>query len=230
MQRFSAAGKQITVYPSVTAGAPLVVLNTFGGEGSQVYDALRQTSNPSCTLAVIGGLDWGHDMAPWDCPPLAPGADPCTGGADEYLELLLGTILPEVESRLSVPPAWRGIAGYSLGGLFALYALYRTDLFARAASVSGSLWYPGLPAFVQEHAMLRRPDCLYFSVGDRECRTRNPYLQTVQQNTELLAAHFQAQGIRTKFVLNPGGHGKHAARRTADGIFWMLNPDETANP
>ena len=230
MYTFSVEGKTVSVYPCKTPGSPALYLNTFGQEEPQVVAALGKLHLPDFSLIVLSGLDWNRDMAPWDAPPVFTNGAPCTGGADEYLELLLGTILPEVESRLSVPPAWRGIAGYSLGGLFALYALYRTDLFARAASVSGSLWYPGLPAFVQEHAILRRPDCLYFSVGDRECRTRNPYLQTVQQNTELLAAHFQAQGIQTKFVLNPGGHGKHAARRTADGITWLLNPDETANP
>lgn len=37
-----------------------------------------------------------------------------------------------------------GIAGYSLAGLFALYALYKTDVFTRVASMSGSLWFPGI--------------------------------------------------------------------------------------
>ena len=62
-------------------------------------------------------------------------------------------------------PRWRGIAGYSLAGLFAVYALYRTDVFARAASVSGSLWFPGFREYVFSHTPLCRPDCVYFSLG-----------------------------------------------------------------
>lgn len=222
MHKFSVSGRAVTVYPAGQGGAPLVVLNTFGGEGGQVSAALQQMGSLPCTLAAVSGLAWNRDMAPWDCPPLAPGAEPCTGGADEYLVQLLGTILPEVESRLAAPPAWRGIAGYSLGGLFALYALYRTDVFARAASISGSMWYPGLLEFVRQHPLKRPPDRLYFSVGDRECRTRNPYLQRVQANTEQLAAWYRDLGIHCRFELNPGGHGKHAARRTAQGIAWIL--------
>lgn len=222
MRKFSVSGRTVTVYPTGQDGAPLILLNAFGGEGGQVYAALRQAGSPPCTLVAVSGLDWGRDMSPWRAPALAPGEAPFAGGADEYLPQLLGTILPKAESRLAAPPAWRGIAGYSLGGLFALYALYRTDVFARAASVSGSLWYPGLLEFVQRHPLKRRPERLYFSVGDRECRARIPCLQSVQANAEWLAGYYRAQGIDACFTLNPGGHGSHAARRTAAGIAWLL--------
>ena len=39
---------------------------------------------------------------------------------------------------------YHAIAGDSMAGLFAVYALYRTQVFSRVASASGSLWYPGL--------------------------------------------------------------------------------------
>lgn len=223
VRKFTAAGKTVAVYPAVAPGAPLVVLNTFGGEGGQAAAALRQAGSPPCTLVAVSGLDWSRDMPPWDAPPLAPGEAPFAGGAGEYLDRLLGTILPKAESGLALPPAWRGIAGYSLAGLFAVYALYRTDVFCRAASVSGSLWYPGLLEFVQGHAPKRLPERLYFSVGDRECRARSPSLQRVQANAEWLARFYRAQGVETCFVLNPGGHSSHAARRTAAGIAWLLD-------
>ena len=81
-------------------------------------------------------------MAPWDIPPISKNDTPCTGGADSYLDLLLSKIIPEAERQLRGTPVWRGIAGYSLAGLFAVYAMYQTGAFSRIASMSGSLWFP----------------------------------------------------------------------------------------
>ncbi len=36
----------------------------------------------------------------------------------------------------------------AISGLFALWALYRTDFFAGAVSASGSVWFPGFREFV----------------------------------------------------------------------------------
>ena len=160
-------------------------------------------------------------MAPWDCPAVFKNAGAFTGGADESLRLLAGEILPGAERELAGAPRWRGVAGYSLAGLFALYALYKTDVFSRAASVSGSLWFPGFREYVFTHEPKRRPDRAYFSVGDRESKTKNPVLQTVQENTEAICRLYRDRGICTTFRLNPGGHHEHPAQRTAAGIQWL---------
>ena len=51
---------------------------------------------------------------------------------------------PWATERIHGKASFIGIAGYSLAGLFALYALYKTDAFTRVASMSGSLWFPGI--------------------------------------------------------------------------------------
>ena len=56
--------------------------------------------------------------------------------AGSYLGWLTGHALPRVEAALNAPPADTAIASYSLGGLFALYALHKSDAFSRAASAS----------------------------------------------------------------------------------------------
>lgn len=201
-------------------------LNTYAGEGGQVYQVLRESSVRDFTLAVISGLDWNHDMAPWDIPPVSEKDAPCTAGAEEYLGLLTERIVPEVEDKLPGTVLWRGLAGYSLAGLFAFYALYQTDFFSRAASVSGSFWYPGFLEYAFSGDMRRRPDCLYLSLGDRECRTKNPYLKTVQECTEQIAAFCRGRGIDTFFQVNPGNHFQHAVRRTAAGIAWILERND----
>lgn len=210
------------VYPCSTPGSPIVYLNTFEREGDQVYQLLQDRGCPDFTLVAISGLDWHHDMTPWEMPPVAKGASPCTGGADEYLRLLTKEFLPEVEKSVPGPVGWRGLAGYSLAGLFAIYSAYQTQIFSRIASISGSLWFPGFKEYVLSQEMEGRPERLYLSLGDRECRTGNPYLRTVQENTEEIAGYYARKGIDTLYCLNPGNHFKNAARRTAAGIAWLL--------
>ncbi len=220
---FEVDGKKIEVYPSAGRNRPVIYLNTVPGEGGQVYQALQAMECPDFTLVAVSGLEWNHDMAPWAIPPISKGDDPCTGGADQYLQLLTEEIIPKAEKLARAETLWRGLAGYSLAGLFALYALYRTDVFSRVASVSGSLWFPGFPDYVFSHGMKRVPDRLYLSLGDREYKTRNPYLKSVQTNTEAISAFYRQRGIDLAFQLNPGNHFQNAVRRTAAGIAWTLN-------
>lgn len=217
------SGKKIEIYPSLTLNRPVVYLNTVSSEGGKVYQALQNMNCPDFTLVSIGSLKWDHDMAPWDIPPISKNDTPCTGGADEYLRLLTNTIISQAEKSVLGTPSWRGLAGYSLAGLFAVYAMYRTDLFSRIASMSGSLWFPGFKEYAMAHELKRKPEYLYFSLGDKECRTRNPYLKVVQTHTEQLAAFYQSQQIDTEYQLNPGNHFADAIKRSALGIQWLLS-------
>ncbi len=223
MYTLSTKGKTISIFPSFEVNAPIIYLNTFSNEGQKVYEATQTAGCPPFTLVAISDLDWNHDMVPWDSPPAFRNADACTGGADDYLWLLTEEIIATAEKKIAGVPCWRGIAGYSLAGLFALYAIYRTDLFSRVGSMSGSLWFPGMKEYIFSHEPKRRPDCVYFSLGDKESKTRNPILRSVRQNTEEIQAFYQDKGIDTVFQLNPGNHHDHAAERTAAGIAWMLS-------
>ena len=214
--------RAINIFPSTEPGSPVIYLNTFSNEGQKVYEATQAIGCPPFTLVAISDLDWNHDMAPWDSPPAFKNAEPCTGGADDYLRLLTEEIIPMAEKELAGVPCWRGIAGYSLAGLFALYTIYQTDLFSRVGSMSGSLWFPGMKEYLFSHKPMRQPDCIYFSLGDKESKTRNPVLRSVRQNTEEIQAFYQAKGIDAVFQLNPGNHYNHAAERTAAGIAWLL--------
>lgn len=221
MQSFVTGGKNVEVFPAGVPGAPEICLNTFEKEGTQVFDLLHQKGCPPFTLVAVSNLQWNCDMAPWDCPAAFRSGNPFSGGADRYLQLLTGEILPRVEA-LTGTPSWRGIAGYSLAGLFAVYAIYRTDMFSRVASMSGSLWFPGIREYLFTHVPLRRPDRMYFSLGDKEHKTRNPLLCSVRQNTLDIQEFYQGQGISTVFCSQPGNHFCETTQRTAAGIYWLL--------
>ena len=88
---------------------------------------------------------------------------------------------------LPQPPAWRGVAGYSLAGLFALWALWQTDVFERAASASGSLWFPSFIDYARERTMTLRPTPPILSLGKKETKTPNqPMMRHVLDDTRAM--------------------------------------------
>lgn len=222
IEKFKVNGKDATLYLSKKESCPLIVLNNYSGNGASVLEKLEVLNCPDCNLLVVGNLNWNHDMTPWYCPPLSENDTPCTGGADEYLDLLLTEIIPRAKELIKGEPSFLGIAGYSLAGLFAIYAMYRTDIFDRVASMSGSLWFPDFKQYCFEHKIKRKPDKLYLSLGDKEAKSRNKLLMTVQDNTEALAVSFKEQGINVTWELNPGNHFKDAALRSAKGIVAII--------
>lgn len=221
--RFNILNKGITVYTSKTPDSPVIYLHTFEGEGDAVYWALQEMGCREVTLAAVSGLSWNHDMSPWAIPAVSKKEIPCTGGADAYLQVLTEEIMPAVEKLAPGKVLWRGIAGYSLAGLFALYTMYRTEVFSRIASVSGSLWFPGFREYIFSRKMKTVPECLYFSLGDKECRTRHPVRKAVQECTELIEAYYRSKGIHTAYELNPGNHFQDVVLRTASGIAWIAD-------
>ena len=223
MRTFTTDNKTISIFPCSESESPVIYLNTFHDESQKVYETAQATGCPPFTLVAISNLDWNQDMAPWDSPAAFKKGEPFTGGAGDYLRLLVEEIIPRAEKELVGPPAWRGIAGYSLAGLFALYTIYQTDVFSRVGCMSGSLWFPGFKEYIFSHEPKRRPDCIYFSLGDKEAKTRNPVLKTVQENTEEIQTFYQNKGIDTVFQLNPGNHFVQGSERTVAGIQWLLN-------
>lgn len=125
------------------AGGPVIWMVCDFDLAAQVSDLLPEGA---ATVAAVEGVDWNRELTPWPAPPVARGQPDFGGGADALLGELAGRILPEVEAELR--PSARWIAGYSLAGLFAVYAALSTRLFARVASVSGSMWYPGFSDWV----------------------------------------------------------------------------------
>jgi predicted alpha/beta superfamily hydrolase len=74
---------------------------------------------------------------------LVPGEDlaPQTGGAPRFLQALRDEVIPRVEASYRVSSADRGLAGFSYGGLFALYALFHApNTFRRYFVGSPSMW------------------------------------------------------------------------------------------
>lgn len=220
---FDSDGKKITTFGNGEENAPLVILNTVDNEGECVWENLIGCS---LSLAAISGIKWNDDMTPWPSPPVASWDKPCGGKADIYIESLEKRVIPEIIRHCEINPGYIAIAGYSLGGLFALYTAYRTSLFSKIVSASGSFWYPGFSEFILSHEMKVKPEAIYISLGDKEERTRNPMLRTVGEKTRLIAMTLEDDGIKTKLEFNKGNHFQDAPLRIANGIRWILSSEK----
>ena len=221
-EKFNIKDKKITLYKSPDINSPLIVFNTFEGDGEDLYQALQNMGCTSFNLLVVGNIDWNHDMSPWYMPSIYSKEKSFSGGADEYLKLLIEDILPKAKELIEGEPKFIGIAGYSLAGLFAVYSMYKTDVFNRVACISGSLWFSDFIEYCKINEYKRLPDKIYFSLGDKEVNTRNPVLKTVQDKTIELSEYFKSLGTEVIFELNPGNHFTDVNFRSAKGIKAIL--------
>lgn len=220
--KFNIKDKKIALYKSSDINAPLIVFNTFEGDGEGVYKELQNMGCTFLNLLVVGNIDWNHDMSPWYMPSIYSKEKSFSGGADEYLRLLIDEILPKTKELIAGEHKFTGIAGYSLAGLFAVYAMYKTDVFDRVACMSGSLWFSDFIEYCKRNEYKRLPDKIYFSLGDKEANTRNPVLKTVHDKTIEISEYFKSIGTEVIFELNSGNHFTDTILRSAKGIKAIL--------
>ena len=214
--------KRITVFPG-PSGSPAVYLNCYEDPSNSLNAMICLPHSLIC----ISHIDWDNDLTPWPADSLQRRDPPFAGKADAYLAWLKSQVIPTVERNLDTP-SYRIIGGYSLGGLFAVYSVYQSDLFSRCASASGSLWYPGFLDYCASHAFSSSLTHVYLSLGDKEPNTRQPMLARVGSCTEDLYHLFDAQGIRSVFEWNPGNHFVDNEERMSKGITWCLTQEQVA--
>ena len=175
-------------------------------------------------LTALKVDDWNRELSPWKAPAVFPGRQAVVDalsvsdeegfgdGARETLDLVLEAASDAGKRYF--------IGGYSLAGLFALWAVYQTDAFAGAAAVSPSVWFPGFVDYMKEKEILTGK--VYLSLGDREERTGNPVMRTVgrciREGYEIL----EKNGVDSVLEWNKGNHFKDPGKRVGRGFAWLL--------
>lgn len=237
------SGLSVHTQMSSVAGASVVYLL-----GNVADHSLVQV--PAGVSLVHIGVDlWEENFSPW-CAPRVFAKGPNFGnGAQKTLDLLINRVIPWTESDLTETPAYRVLVGYSLAGLFSLWAgvtqagvspqvacgsqhdaLATPQLstpaatFQRIGAVSGSFWFPGLLEYVDQQLGGRAVSLThaYLSLGDREARTPNPQIMHVQENAELLATKLRDAGITSTFELNRGNHFQNVEGRMQKALNWLV--------
>ena len=110
------SGLSIYTQMSSVAGAPVVYLLGDVADNSPVQVPV------GVSLVHIGVDLWEENFSPW-CAPRVFAKGPNFGdGAQKTLDTLINHVIPWTESELTDPPTYRVLVGYSLAGLFSLWA------------------------------------------------------------------------------------------------------------
>ena len=175
--------------------------------------AIAQGSAHSFLFAAVPVKSWNDELSPWEAPAVW-GKEGFGGNAAGTLRVLTGQVIPTLKQRFALPENVRIIlGGYSLAGLFALWASTQTELFSGVAAASPSVWFPGWMEFEQQHSI--QAQRIYLSLGDREERTRNATMATVGDNIRAMHRELAERGKNCTLEWNSGGHFKDADLRTA---------------
>ena len=220
--------KLVTIFYSEIENSdklPVIILNTYDENGQDIWNKTRELTNKNFILVTISNIDWNRDMSPWYMEKLFKGEKDYLGEADKYLLTLTERIIPEVEETLkeiNIKVDKYTLGGYSLAGLFALYSIYKTDIFSNIISCSGSLWYPYFDSFIESNSKKKIPEKIYFSLGNKESKTKNKMMASVEEKTKYIKEYFDSINIKTIYEENEGNHFQDVTLRISKGIKWIL--------
>jgi hypothetical protein len=172
---------------------------------------IREITGKDFCLAAFPVQDWNKELSPWKAPAVFGKEDFGEGAGDTLREIL----------KYCVDPAKTYyIGGYSLAGLFALWAVHQTDIFAGVAAVSPSVWFPEFDTYLKDHEI--RCGNVYLSLGDKEERTKNPVMAEVGNRIRWAQDLFRSRGVSSVLEWNEGNHFKEPDLRMAKGFAHFL--------
>lgn len=192
--------------PHIKEPWPVAIL--CGGEMRERLAEIAQDMPPM--LLFSAPASWESDYTPWPSPAL-PGRAAFTGQAQQHLDFLLQALrMLEAEFPVSTLTHQRAMAGYSLGGLFTLWAMQQASQAAgigHFGSISGSLWYEGFIGYLRTHLPARGTRAT-ISLGKSEARAGPGRMGCVGERTrETVQILKRALGAdQVDFIFNRGGH------------------------
>ena len=154
---------------------------------------------------------WNADLSPWIAPAVF-GKEDFGGGAEETLA--------EIAKLCDDKTKTYYVGGYSLAGLFALWAAYQTDIFKGVAAASPSMWFPGFTDYMKTHEI--KAGVVYLSLGDKEEKARNPVMATVGGKIREAYDWLSNCGVKCILEWNEGNHFKDVDVRTAKAFAWVI--------
>ena len=177
---------------------------------SELFDSV-----PNCTILAMRINDWNQELSPWEAPPVF-GQEGFGHDAKDTLQYITDILSPEFGFEDIA------IGGYSLAGLFSLWACYNTDIFSGCAAASPSVWFPDWDDFIQSNTI--RTKNVYLSLGEKESKTKNQLMRAVSERIELQYDLLKDQ-LDESVILewNPGNHFQDFIKRKSRAFNWIMN-------
>ena len=181
-----------TTRPSGSASAPGALVVLDGTRVLRRVDRLVAEGklDPVCLPLMVGidpdPADRGlAQYTPWSHPAYKPGAPDFGGGAEAFLR---DTVLPVATALQEKHPEGPiGLFGYSLAGLFCLFAMLNTDVFSAYLLASPSTWYPGIVNRVARTPLACDPRVVV-ACGANEGLDHPEPIAGIRQDTDRLVA------------------------------------------
>ena len=182
------------------------------------FTVISGNVHKSFRLITVRIDDWNNELSPWKAPAVF-GKESFGDGASKTLGELIDLCADKSKTYY--------IGGYSLAGLFALWAAYQTDIFSGVAAASPSVWFPDFDEYMKKNEI--RTDTVYLSLGDREEKVRNPVMATVGDKIRSAYALLKECDVNCVLEWNSGNHFKDADIRMAKAFTWVMNSKGTEN-
>ena len=202
-----------------TSASPSFLIVHMSDRDEGLFRLIRSLSGESFALASFGVQDWNRDLSPWPAEAVF-GDEPFGNGGRQTLDLIEGTLLPRLRQELGLGDIPVILGGYSLAGLFALWASYLSPSFRAVMSASSSLWFKGWQGFAAGGISLA--EAVYLSLGKKEPNTRNPVMSRIGDCMQAQKQFLDRQGVRCVFEWNDGTHFTEPSRRCAKGYAWCM--------
>lgn len=221
----------------------LSINNEFDWEGIQVKVSLPSTYDSSQTYPAIllndGNLDFLSslsesvilvgltsknrldDYTPWKEAALRDGAQDFGGQANAYHGHLFGSLLEKLQALYRLDKNRLAYGGYSLGGLAAVYSLFRFDKVSCIFSICGSFWYPDFTTYCREEKVKNLDCLLYLQNGQTEGAHHTNRLAQAPVYAEQIHTSLQKHYPTSQFVFDPYGHHEQVAERFLAFSNWL---------
>ena len=201
-------------------------------------DLIAQASPTGFAMVFFDCVEWARALMPWADDAVSRDAEVGRHAADT-LRFIEHALLPWLRERFGALPCI--IGGYSLGGLFVLWAARNTDAFTAVAAASPSLWINGWGEYAATHPILppkattqhstlniphseSRSSAIHLSLGDREEHCRNQRMKRigdcVRAEHTLLCQQLSPTAVTLRW--HEGGHFGAEAERTAEAFAWCI--------
>ena len=180
---------------------------------------LATTATKGFAIVFFDTVEWAKALMPWQDEAVSRNEE-VGMHAQDTLVYIEESLVPWLHERFGKLPCI--IGGYSLGGLFALWAARQSAAFCAVAAASPSLWIKGWADFADNHSL--NAQLAYVSLGNREEHCRNQRMARIGDcvRHEHLTLTEQIGTTATTLEWNNGGHFGEEAERTAKAFAWCI--------
>ena len=168
--------------------------------------------------------DWNSELTPWEMP-LIFGKGNFGTRAKDTLDWIQKDLISQIEKEFFANNEKKIkyiLGGYSLAGLFSLWAGYQENNFVAINASSPSVWYKDWISYISKNNPIS--NIVYLSLGNKEEKTKNQIMSKVKENIEIQFDKLNKNENIKNTILewNEGNHFKDSGLRTAKGFVWCL--------